>query len=215
MKFKKVSVLVLALAMILSLAFTGCSSGQNSSDNTNASGSPSGSASESAGDSEAVAPGEEAGFEEFPIGDDQEVGPLNVGAVYFQPVDMEPADKAGLPASQSDMHIEADIHAIKNDLGYGVGDFVPNLTVKYEITSEDGKTNVNGTFMPMNASDGPHYGANIKLGPAGTYKVKFTIESPEAQGFLLHIDKATGVAGRFWTQPLVAEWSFDYVPRVW
>ncbi len=91
----------------------------------------------------------------------------------------------------------------------------PNLTVDYEIVSEDGKTNLEGTFMPMNASDGPHYGANIKLGPAGTYKVRFIIENPEAQGFLLHVDKETGVPGRFWTEPLVAEWDFDYVPRVW
>lgn len=163
---------------------------------------------------EAVAPGEAAGFEEFPIGDDQEHGPLNVAGVYFQPVDMEPAGKS-LPASEADMHIEADISARENDLGYGVGDFVPYLTVKYEIASEDGKTKREGTFMPMNASDGPHYGANIKLGPAGTYKVRFIIESPEAQGFLLHVDKTTGVPGRYWKEPIVAEWNFDYVPRVW
>ena len=39
----------------------------------------------------APAPGEEKGFEEFPIGDEVTVGPLHIGAVYFQPVDMEPA----------------------------------------------------------------------------------------------------------------------------
>ena len=41
----------------------------------------------------APAPTEEAaaGFDEFPIGDEQDVGPLHVGGVYFQPVDMEPA----------------------------------------------------------------------------------------------------------------------------
>jgi uncharacterized protein involved in high-affinity Fe2+ transport len=37
---------------------------------------------------------------------------------------------AGLPASQSDIHIEADISALPNELGYGVGDFVPNQTVR-------------------------------------------------------------------------------------
>ncbi len=167
-----------------------------------------------ASNTEAVAPGEAGGFEEFPIGDDQEHGPLNVAGVYFQPVDMEPAGKS-LPAAQADMHIEADISARENDLGYGVGDFVPYLTVQYEITSEDGKIKREGTFMPMNASDGPHYGANIKLGPAGTYKVRFIIENPEVQGYLLHTDKATGVSGHFWKEPIVAEWDFDYVPRVW
>ena len=78
-----------------------------------------------------VAPGEEAGFIEYPLGDDHVLGPLNVAGVYFQPVDMLPAASAGLPASQSDMHLEADISAAANDLGYGVGDFVPYLTVRY------------------------------------------------------------------------------------
>jgi uncharacterized protein involved in high-affinity Fe2+ transport len=211
---KKISVFVLALATVTSLALTACSS--NAGNTSNGASATTPPADTSAADNvAAAAPGEAAGFEEFPIGDDIELPPLNVAAVYFQPVDMEPSDKAGLPASESDMHIEADISAMQNDLGYGVGDFVPNLTVNYEITSEDGKTKVEGTFMPMNASDGPHYGANIKLGPAGTYKVRFMIESPEGQGFLLHVDKETGITGRYWTEPLVAEWDFDYIPRVW
>ena len=167
----------------------------------------------------APAPGEEAGFEEFPIGDDIEVGPLNVGGVYFQPVDMEPAGM-GLAAADSDMHIEADISALENDLGYGKGDFVPALTVNYTITHVDGakkgQVASSGTFMPMNASDGPHYGANIKLPEAGTYKVRFEIHSPEENGYFLHTDAATGVTGRFWKEPLIAEWdNFEYVPRKW
>jgi uncharacterized protein involved in high-affinity Fe2+ transport len=163
-----------------------------------------------------VNPGEEAGFEEFPLGDDFELGPLNVAGVFFQPVDMVPAS-AGLPASQSDMHIEADISALENDLGYGVGDFVPNLTVLYEVTRSSGEK-IEGTFMPMNASDGPHYGANIKLpgvGGPGTYTVRFIIQNPEAQGYVLHVDQVTGVPGRFWGAPLVAEWTVDYAGPAW
>jgi uncharacterized protein involved in high-affinity Fe2+ transport len=205
MKFKKLSILILAFAMILSLGFAGCSSSAPSGD---AGGTPAG---DEGGD--AVGPGGVAGFEEFPIGDDIELGPLNVAGVYFQPVDMEPAG-GSLPASESDMHIEADISALENDLGYGVGDFVPYLTVNYEIEKEDG-TLIEGNFMPMSASDGPHYGANIKLGEAGTYTVRFIIENPESLGYLLHVDQTTGVSGRFWTAPLVAEWEFDFVPRVW
>jgi uncharacterized protein involved in high-affinity Fe2+ transport len=163
-----------------------------------------------------VNPGEAAGFEEFPLGDDFELGPLNVAGVYFQPVDMLPA-AAGLPASQADMHMEADISALENDLGYGVGDFVPNLTVQYEITRSTGEK-VEGTFMPMNASDGPHYGANVKLpgvGGPGTYTVRFLIQNPEAQGYVLHVDQATGVPGRFWGPPLEAEWTVDYAGPAW
>jgi uncharacterized protein involved in high-affinity Fe2+ transport len=164
----------------------------------------------------APAPGEAtAGFEEFPIGDDQIVGPLNIAGVYFQPVDMLPAGQAGLPASQADMHMEADISAAEgNELGYGVGDFVPNLTVKYRIQKQGGKL-IEGTFMPMNASDGPHYGANLKLDGPGKYKVTFIVDNPEKQGFLLHVDKETGVPGRFWTKPIEVSWDFDFIPRAW
>jgi uncharacterized protein involved in high-affinity Fe2+ transport len=165
---------------------------------------------------QAPKPGDEtAGFEEFPLGDEQQVGPLNVAGVYFQPVDMEPAGLGGLAASQSDMHLEADIAALpNNNLGYGAGDFVPYLTVKYKAQKQDGKL-IEGNFMPMNATDGPHYGNNVKLDGPGRYKITFIIENPEKQSYLLHVDKETGVTGRFWKQPLEVSWDFDYVPRAW
>lgn len=197
------SSLLCAAALTVTLGLAACSSDPVD-----------GGTDEDAGDGGAVAPGDVAGFEEFPIGDDLEVGPLNVAGVYFQPVDMEPAGM-GLAAAESDMHIEADISALENDLGYGVGSFVPNLTVDYEIVAESGDVATEGTFMQMNASDGPHYGANIALPDAGTYTVRFFVHSPEKNGTLLHVDPETGVEGRFWTEPLEAEWEFDYVPREW
>jgi uncharacterized protein involved in high-affinity Fe2+ transport len=116
------------------------------------------------------------------------------------------------------MHMEADISAGENDLGYGVGDFVPYLTVQYEIVKTSTNESVEGTFMPMNASDGPHYGATVKLpgsGGPGEYKVRFLIQNPEAQGYVLHVDQATGVPGRFWGTPLVAEWVLTYAGPAW
>jgi uncharacterized protein involved in high-affinity Fe2+ transport len=170
---------------------------------------------QSAAQAQAPKPGAEAGFEEFPLGDEQEIGPLHINGVYFQPVDMEPAAAGGLPASQSDLHIEADISALaNNELGYGAGDFIPNLTVRYKIQKEGGKL-IEGTFMPMNASDGPHYGSNVKLDGPGKYKVAFIIESPEKQGYLLHVDKTTGVKGRFWSKPIEVTYNLDWVPRNW
>jgi len=165
---------------------------------------------------QAPKPGEDtAGFEEFPLGDEQEAGPLNVAGVYFQPVDMEPAG-LGLAASQSDMHMEADISALpNNELGYGAGDFVPYLTVKYKAQKEGSDKVIEGNFMPMSASDGPHYGNNVKLDGPGKYKITFIIENPEKQQYLLHVDKETGVEGRFWKQPLEVSWDFNYVPRAW
>lgn len=164
----------------------------------------------------APAPGEEAGFEEFPLGEAFDIGPLHIEGVYFQPVDMEPSNLGGIPASQSDMHLEADISARPgNNLGYGVGSFVPYLTVKYTITKSGSNKVIEGNFMPMSASDGPHYGNNVKLDGPGKYKITFIIENPEKQGYLLHVDKETGVNGRFWTKPIEVSWDFNWVPRAW
>ncbi|MDR3212279.1 MAG: iron transporter [Planctomycetota bacterium] len=164
----------------------------------------------------APAPGEDiAGFEEFPLGDDFDIEPLHIAGVYFQPVDMWPEGMGGLAAVDSDMHLEADISALgENTLGYGAGDFVPNLTVRYKAVKEGGKT-IEGAFMPMNASDGPHYGNNVKLDGAGRYKITFTIESPAKQNYLLHIDNETGVPGRYWEKPIEVSWDFDFIPRIW
>ena len=159
---------------------------------------------------EAKAPGEDAGFEEFPIGDDQEVGPLIISGVYFQPVDMEPAGNS-LSKADSDCHIEADITASQEGttLGYGKGDFVPWLQVKAIIQKKGSdKAPTEVALMPMNASDGPHYGANFKFPEGvGVYDVKFVVSAP-GNDYLLHVDKETGVTGRFWTEPLVAELRF-------
>ena len=141
----------------------------------------------------------EAGFEEIPIGETQ-VGPYNVAAVYFQAVDMYPTGK-GLSREESDMHLEADIHlkpeaAVAYGFGNGEDIWPAYLTVKYEIIPLSSKKPVmSGSFMPMNADDGPHYGANIAKGlKVGKYTLRFIIEPPT--DYLLHIDDETGVPAK-------------------
>ena len=157
----------------------------------------------------------EAGFEEFPIFEDEEVGFMNVSAVYFQPVPMAPGQE---DTEKYDMHLECDVSAMENNLGYGLGDWVPYLTVDYAVTDADGNVvdDCEGTFMPMSASDGPHYGANIMLATAGTYTLTFTIHSPAENGYLLHTDEETGVPGSFWTEPIVVAFeNWEYIPQEW
>lgn len=201
-------------AALATLALAGTLAACSNNSSSSSSETPAGPAPASA-DPAAPAPGEDAGFEEQPLGDDVTVGPLKVGGVYFQPVDMEP--EVGTPAADSSMHLEADIHAVKdNNLGFGTGDFVPGLTVDYSIKDKSGNAVQEGTLMPMNASDGPHYGLNLPKLDAGTYDVTFTIKPPS--GWLLHTDKTTGVEGRFWTEPLVAEfpdWQWDPTAVSW
>lgn len=160
---------------------------------------------------------EAAGFQEYPIGDEQEAVKehFKVALVYFQPVTMEPAGSM-LSPDQSDIHIETDIHATEgNDTGFGVGEWIPYLTVHYKFTKREDGSVVEGTFMPMNADDGPHYGANVKMNGAGTYDCEFTFESPLRQNYAIHTDAETGVQGRFWTEPVKMSWVFNYVPRKW
>ena len=201
-------------AALATLALAGTLAACSNNSSSSSSEKPSTSSS-AAADSAAPAPGEDAGFEEQPLGDDVHVGPLVVGGVYFQPVEMEP--QVGTPAAESSMHIEADIAAAAdNKLGYGAGDFVSGLTVDYAIKDKSGNVVQEGTLMPMNASDGPHYGLHLPNLDAGTYDVSFMIKPPSV--WLLHTDKTTGVEGRFWTEPLVAEfpdWQWDPTAVSW
>ena len=192
----------------------GSSSASASASASSASASASGeSASASASSASAGAVGEEAGFEETPIFEDVEAGGwLNVSAVYFQPVPMTD----GSTIEGKDIHLEADIHALANNFGFGVGDWVPYLTVDYKITAEDGSEAASGTFMEMSASDGPHYGANIALPKQGKYNLELTIKSPADNNYLLHTDAETGPGAKSFDDgvkwPLVVSESWDYVP---
>ncbi len=139
----------------------------------------------------------ESGFAEISI-DETVVGPYQVAAVYFQGVDMIPQGRQP-SAAESDMHLEADIHllpeaAVKYGFGNGEDIWPAYLTVNYKVLSADkSKEITSGTFMPMNADDGPHYGINIKKGviPIGEYVLQLEIKAPT--DYLLHVDSETGV----------------------
>ena len=205
--------------MAFSLSACGGSDNAASSDKSSTSTSDTAKDTKAADDSSSDDSG--AGFEEIQVDEkhsDQEVGPLTVNAVYFQPIDMEPSGM-GLKAADASFHLEADIHANQKgtELGYGKGDFVPDLTVNYDIIDKTSNASVaSGTFMQMNASDGPHYGANVKLDKAGAYKLVLKIESPEKKGWMLHVDPETGVKGRFWTEPIEVTFpDWNYTPQEW
>ena len=135
----------------------------------------------------------DVGFVENEIFSDEKLDFINLSAVWFQAVPME-NETTSYSAEDADIHIEADISALENDLGYGVGDWIPYLTVDYSVADKDGKEVAGGTFMTMAASDGPHYGQNIKLDP-GTYDLTITIHSPGENGYLIHSDSETGPGG--------------------
>jgi uncharacterized protein involved in high-affinity Fe2+ transport len=148
---------------------------------------------------------------EYPAGKPQIRNGLEVGVVYLQPVPMEPAGMMR-DVKSSDVHLEADVRATHdNHNGFPDGSFVPYLDIKYEITKAGSSDVLSGSFMPMVASDGPHYGDNVKLLGPGKYKVKLTISPPGADAhahFGRHTDKETGVAP--WFAPFTLEYDFTY-----
>jgi len=149
-------------------------------------------------------------FKEYPIGEAVVKNHMEIAAVYLAPVDMEPRGMA-LPASKADIHLEADIHAVKgNPNGFGAGEWLPYLAVDYKLENKDTGKVQSGSFMPMVAVDGPHYGENIKMPGAGNYKLTFTIKNPNDQGMHRHTDKVSGVGK--WFQPFDVSYDFKYVP---
>ena len=151
---------------------------------------------------------------EYPIGTPHNVAGMEIAAVYLQAIEMEPEGMMR-KASESDIHIEADIHALANNPhGYPEGFWIPFLHIKYEITKVGTTETIKGDFMPMVASDGPHYGDNVKLKGPGKYKVKYTIyppnakENPIGQRYGRHTDRATGV--RPWFKTFQVEWEFTF-----
>lgn len=134
---------------------------------------------------------------------------LIISAVYLQPVHMAPM-LPGMDAAAADVHLEADIHADKdNPQGFNPGSWMPYLTISYHITKKGSDWGAFGEFMPMVANDGPHYGANVKLDGPGKYHLTYRILPPPYAGFFRHTDKETGVAK--WWKPFTVSWDFVYV----
>ncbi len=201
---KKTMSLILAGAA-MAFAFVGCSKSNTTSQKTSSAAAE-------------VTEEDEGGFVEHDIGDEQQAGFLAVNGVYFQAVDMKSGEGNVQKGSDFTMHIEADIAAMDNNLGFVVDQFVPGLTVDYQIINQaNGSIATEGTFMQMNASDGPHYGANINLNKAGTYTAKFIIHSPAENNYYIHTDEDTRPGETlqdYWKndKPLTVEfkdWVFD------
>ncbi len=147
-------------------------------------------------------------FQEYPIGEAQTVNEMEIAAVYLQPIDMEPRGM-GLSAKDADIHLEADIHATKgNKNGFGEGEWMPYLTISYTLVNLDTNEKQEGTFMPMVAGDGPHYGANVKMMGVGNYKLTYHIEPPSKAGLYRHTDNDSGV-GRWW-KPFDVSYEFKF-----
>ncbi|MDA8107251.1 MAG: iron transporter [Betaproteobacteria bacterium] len=149
---------------------------------------------------------------EYPIGKPQRQAGMEVSVVYLQPVSMDPEGMMRA-ADQSDIHLEADIHAIAgNPQGFEEGAWMPYLVIGYELTKAGSTAKVSGELMPMTASDGPHYGDNVKLLGPGKYHLRLFIKPPSMNPlahFGRHTDRLTGVPA--WWKPFEVDYDFVFV----
>lgn len=118
-----------------------------------------------------------------------------------------------LPGMQAplDIHLETDIFADKNNRqGLQPGTWLPYLNITYLIAKKGSAWHTFGPYMAMVASDGLHYGNNVKLDGPGEYTLELHIEPPPYSSFYRHTDKEIGVAQ--WWEPFNVSWSFEW-PR--
>lgn len=156
---------------------------------------------------------------ELPVGETRRVAEagLEVAGIYLQPIEMEPVTHHGrmlyLTRDKADIHLEADIHALPgNRQGFRDGEWPPGLTVRFLLKHLDSGAERSGILHPMTASDGPHYGANVKMPGLGNYRLTFLVEppghTPEDTPLQEGLGRGAGVAP--WWKPFRVEWAFKY-----
>ena len=146
--------------------------------------------------------------QEVPIGKPRELHGIRIAAIYSPPVPMDEY-WGGPPPEEADIHLEADIHATKgNRNGFGAGEWIPYLSVHYTLELLGTGKRLSGQLWQMMATDGPHYGINVKLLGAGAYRLTYRIGSPAEWGLARHTDRKSGVAP--WWEPFEVEWLFDF-----
>lgn len=149
-----------------------------------------------------------AAAREFPIGGPVHAHDMEIAASYLVGIEMAPMPP-GMAMGPDAIHLETDVHATADNVwGFGDGAWIPYMKITYRLTKDGTSWSADGTMQAMTAKDGPHYANNVKMDGPGRYTVVLHYESPEANGFLHHVDKETGVPS--WWAPFDEKFSFDY-----
>ena len=145
---------------------------------------------------------------EFFVGGPVHKNDMEIVANYLVGIEMAPRME-DMPQGPDVIHLEADVHATADNVyGYPDGAWIAYLSINYTLTKQGSDWRASGSLKPMTAKDGPHYADNVKMGGPGTYTVIYSFTPPEANGFLRHIDKETGVPA--WWNPFSASFTFTY-----
>lgn len=145
---------------------------------------------------------------EFYIGEPVAQDGMQIVPNYLVGIEMDHMPP-GAQMGKDSVHLEVDVHATKDEKhGFPEDAWIPYLTVHYTITEDGSHFKKTGTLVPMTAADGPHYANNLTMGGPGTYQLTYTIMPPSSNGFIRHVDKATGVPD--WWKPITVHWTFTY-----
>ena len=145
---------------------------------------------------------------EFYIGEPIEQDGMQIVPNYLVGIEMDKMPP-GMEMGADTVHLEADVHATKNEKhGFPEDAWIPYLTIRYTLTKDGSKFKKTGKLAPMTAGDGPHYANNVQMGGPGTYQLTYEILPPSTNGFIRHVDKATGVPD--WWKPITAHWTITY-----
>ncbi|MEI9994184.1 MAG: iron transporter [Rhizomicrobium sp.] len=148
---------------------------------------------------------------EFYVGEPVVADGLQIVPNYLVGIEMDRMPPGGAMGPNS-VHLEADVHATADEKhGFSEDAWIPYLTIRYTLTKVGAKFKKTGTLAPMTAGDGPHYANNVVMDGPGTYQLTYEISPPSANGFIRHVDKATGVPA--WWKPIRAHWTFAYPSR--
>jgi len=145
---------------------------------------------------------------EFFVGGPVHKNDMEIVANYLVGIEMAPRME-DMPQGPDVIHLEADVHATADNVyGYPDGAWIAYLTINYTLAKQGSDWRASGSLKPMTAKDGPHYADNVKMGGPGTYTVIYSFTPPEANGFLRHIDKETGVPA--WWDRFSESFTFTY-----
>ena len=139
------------------------------------------------------------------LGEERKIEFMAVNAYIYEAVPVE--GRFDPPYEGTNAHIQLDVKALENDLGYVPGEWVPYLTIDYEITDGNNNSVAAGTLKPSATKAGPAYGANVSLEKGSTYDLRVTFHDPENNGYILQTDDRTGVSGKYWSEPINATWN--------
>jgi periplasmic iron binding protein len=145
---------------------------------------------------------------EYPIGGPVHAHDMEIAASYLVGIEMAPMT-ADMAMGADTVHLETDVHATADNVwGFPDGAWIPYLKIDWTLSKAGSSWHASGHMLAMTAKDGPHYANNVSMNGPGRYTVVLTYTSPEANGFLHHVDKETGVPG--WWAPFSETFTFDY-----